>query len=51
MTELNVRGVPIRFPFQPYNVQREFMSKVIESLQYGHNALLESPTGTGINPT
>src|SRR5690554_81808 len=28
-------------------VQQLFMEKVIQSVQLGHNALLESPTGTG----
>lgn len=47
MTEILLHGVPVRFPFEPYDVQKDYMSKVVESLQKGENAILESPTGTG----
>ena len=33
MVFLNLGGVPIEFPFQPYDVQEKFMEKVIECLQ------------------
>ena len=33
MVFLNLSGVPIEFPFQPYDVQEKFMEKVIECLQ------------------
>ena len=33
MVFLNLGGVPIEFPFQPYDVQEKFMGKVIECLQ------------------
>ncbi|KAJ8675354.1 hypothetical protein QAD02_011140 [Eretmocerus hayati] len=46
-TEIELNGVPIRFPFKPYDVQKDYMSKVIECLQEGKNGVLESPTGTG----
>lgn len=39
--------VKVFFPFEPYDVQRQYVEKVIEALQGQHNALLESPTGTG----
>ncbi len=42
-----VRGVPITFPYTPYDVQVTFMERVIEALQECKDALLESPTGTG----
>ena len=42
-----IRNVPVEFPFQPYQSQLLYMEKVIEALQTGSNALLESPTGTG----
>ncbi|GIY04856.1 hypothetical protein CDAR_232831 [Caerostris darwini] len=42
-----INGVQVLFPFQPYSVQEEYMKKVIECLQKGVNAILESPTGTG----
>ncbi|XP_054269334.1 regulator of telomere elongation helicase 1 homolog [Macrosteles quadrilineatus] len=47
MTEITLRDVPVNFPFQPYKLQEDFMSKVIECLQKGVNGVLESPTGTG----
>jgi hypothetical protein len=30
---LNIRGVPVEFPFEPYPSQLTYMEKVIESLQ------------------
>ncbi len=47
MPVLSLRGVNVEFPFEPYDVQVSYMEKLIESLQRGCNALLESPTGTG----
>lgn len=43
----NIRDVQVEFPFNAYDCQLVYMEKVIESLQTGTNALLESPTGTG----
>ena len=40
-------GIFIEFPFEPYDCQKEYMSKVLQALREGKNALLESPTGTG----
>ncbi|KAF7270391.1 hypothetical protein GWI33_016625 [Rhynchophorus ferrugineus] len=45
--EINIRGVPIQFPFTPYDIQKDYMEKVIECLQNESTAILESPTGTG----
>ncbi|KAH0788669.1 putative helicase [Histomonas meleagridis] len=45
--EVNINNVNVSFPYQPYPVQNDFMSKVIESIDTGQYALLESPTGTG----
>jgi Rad3-related DNA helicase len=42
-----IGGVPVLFPFKPYPSQRAMMAKVIQSLNQGANALLESPTGSG----
>ena len=42
-----IAGVDVEFPFEPYDLQKEFMSKLITALENGSNALLESPTGTG----
>ncbi|CAK1552678.1 unnamed protein product [Leptosia nina] len=47
MPEVMISGIPVNFPFEPYEVQKAYMEKVIESLQNNSNALLESPTGTG----
>ncbi|KAF0701694.1 Aste57867_7890 [Aphanomyces stellatus] len=47
MPTLNICGIPVEFPFQPYDSQLIYMEKVIRSLQTKQNALLESPTGTG----
>ncbi|XP_050299397.1 regulator of telomere elongation helicase 1 homolog isoform X2 [Anthonomus grandis grandis] len=43
----NIRGVPVTFPFQPYDIQVDYMEKVIECIQNETTAVLESPTGTG----
>jgi len=40
-------GVQVAFPFPPYPSQIDYMEKVIQALQTGQHALLESPTGTG----
>ncbi|KAK6914909.1 DEAD2 [Dillenia turbinata] len=42
-----IRGIEVDFPFEAYECQLVYMEKVIQSLQDGSNALLESPTGTG----
>ncbi|VDN52579.1 unnamed protein product [Dracunculus medinensis] len=47
MTIINIDGIEINFPYEPYQCQITFMKKVIESLKNGWNAALESPTGTG----
>jgi len=39
--------VEARFPFLAYDVQVDYMKRVVEALDTGDNALLESPTGTG----
>ncbi|XP_055844021.1 regulator of telomere elongation helicase 1 homolog [Episyrphus balteatus] len=47
MPEYMINNIPVNFPFEPYDVQKAFMEKVIESLKTSTNAVLESPTGTG----
>lgn len=47
MPDIMIAGIPVSFPFEPYDVQKAYMERVIESLQNNTNALLESPTGTG----
>jgi len=46
-TTIELRGVPIHFPFEPYKCQKDYMGKVLDALLRSENALLESPTGTG----
>jgi hypothetical protein len=46
-TTVEIRGIPVHFPFRPYDCQVTYMTKVIQALQQSENALLESPTGTG----
>uniref|UniRef100_A0A182N072 Regulator of telomere elongation helicase 1 homolog n=1 Tax=Anopheles dirus TaxID=7168 RepID=A0A182N072_9DIPT len=47
MPEYIINGVPVQFPFEPYELQKNYMAKVIECLQNRSNGVLESPTGTG----
>ncbi|XP_067000771.2 regulator of telomere elongation helicase 1 homolog [Anabrus simplex] len=47
MPEYMISGVPVSFPFEPYDVQVTYMEKVIECLEKRQNGVLESPTGTG----
>ncbi|ORZ14489.1 helicase C-terminal domain-domain-containing protein [Absidia repens] len=42
-----VKGVPVKFPFTPYQSQIQMISKIIEALQKEQHAVLESPTGSG----
>jgi len=46
-TTLEIRGVNVHFPFQPYACQKAYMEKVMDALFKSEHALLESPTGTG----
>ncbi|XP_052182750.1 regulator of telomere elongation helicase 1 homolog isoform X2 [Diospyros lotus] len=47
MPTYKIRGINVDFPYEAYDCQLVYMEKVIQSLQEGCNALLESPTGTG----
>lgn len=47
MPSVKLQGIDVEFPFDPYDVQKAYMSKVIEALKKREHALLESPTGTG----
>lgn len=47
MVVVTIRGLAVDFPFEPYESQRAYMTSVVEALQSGQHALLESPTGTG----
>lgn len=44
---IQIRGITVHFPKEPYPCQIEYMDKAIEALKERSNALLESPTGTG----
>ena len=44
---LNILGIEIFFPYQPYENQILYMKKLIETFQNKGVAGLESPTGTG----
>ncbi|CAH0561770.1 unnamed protein product [Brassicogethes aeneus] len=46
MSTINIQGVAVEFLFEPYELQRKYMDKVIECLQNETNGVLESPTGT-----
>ncbi|XP_031640817.1 regulator of telomere elongation helicase 1 homolog [Contarinia nasturtii] len=47
MVIVDINGIAVKFPFEPYGVQRKYMSNVIQSLEEKRHAILESPTGTG----
>ncbi|CAH8531104.1 unnamed protein product [Schistosoma turkestanicum] len=47
MPQITINDVEIDFPYQPYDCQFEYMTKVLLSLNEGKHAILESPTGTG----
>ncbi|CAI5740061.1 unnamed protein product [Peronospora farinosa] len=47
MVMLEICGIPVEFPFPPYDSQLIYMEKVMLSLTSKQNAILESPTGTG----
>lgn len=40
-------GLSIKFPFQPYGIQRAMMNKITSILINKEHTLIESPTGTG----
>ena len=44
---LDVSGLQVHFPHQPYDCQVTFMESAVSAMAQGLNALLESPTGTG----
>jgi len=45
---LNIEGIKIYFPYEPYQLQITYMKKVISTLnKQGSISALESPTGTG----
>ena len=46
-TIINIQGIEIYFPYKPYEIQINYMNKIIESLNNNKSiAALESPKGT-----
>lgn len=43
--EIEINGVLVKFPFEPYALQKDYMTQVISALDNKKNAVLESPTG------
>jgi Rad3-related DNA helicase len=46
-TSFELEGIQVKFPFKPYDIQKDYMSSVLKAWSNKQNALLESPTGTG----
>lgn len=46
---VDINGIEVNFPFEPYELQKEYMKKVIDALNNKQNAVLESPTGRMFN--
>ena len=42
---IEIEGIQLNFPFEPYPLQKDYMAKVINALNNQQNAVLESPTG------
>lgn len=45
--KLQLSGVQVAFPHEPYGVQKVFMAQVVKAIDHEENALLEAPTGCG----
>jgi len=45
---IKINNIPVYFPYEPYEAQKNYMEKVISTLNNkGSISALESPTGTG----
>lgn len=42
-----VNGVPVKFPYEPYEAQSLSIKTLINGFENGKSSLIESPTGTG----
>lgn len=42
---IDIEGIMVDFPFDPYDIQKDYMRQVILALKNKQNAVLESPTG------
>ena len=47
MTTLQLDSYEVKFPYEPYSAQKNYMEKVLNCLDQKQFGLLESPTGTG----
>lgn len=47
--EITLCGITVKFPYEPYDVQKRYMESVINCLDNSENAILESPTGFDMN--
>jgi regulator of telomere elongation helicase 1 len=46
-SHLSIGSYDVKFPYEPYGVQKTYMEKVVSCLDEKKFGLLESPTGTG----
>lgn len=46
---VDINGIEVNFPFEPYALQKEYMRNIIAALNNKQNAVLESPTGRMFN--
>ena len=47
MTKTQISGYDIMFPFEPYQIQKDFIENLLRTLDRKTNGLQQSPTGTG----
>lgn len=40
-----INGISVKFPFNPYKLQKDYMKVVINCLENKRHGILESPTG------
>ena len=45
--DVKLNDYTVKFPFDPYDIQKEYMANVLQACSNSQNALLESATGTG----
>lgn len=45
MFQTEIKGITVKFPYKPYDVQIKYMESVIECLNVYKNAILASPSG------
>lgn len=43
---MNTGTKPFGFPFEPYDIQKDFMQELYNTLEQGKIGIFESPTGT-----